>query len=608
MGYLYIKKFVALFVCLSVLISSGCTQTPSTTDTTIPATTPAPSAHVRSLQTPPYGGGEAIIFILDQDTDTGFGDTADQIIRVFGENSAPLNVALTPSIVNNNSDVSRLLSYFDAGIIDISIYGYPIPWLPQSASISSAAYSELKSTLIRSREQFKFDFGEAPAACVFPSASLTEVNYSLLQQSGFKVLCSPASANFLPSKLPVNWSGQTDPDGLYRLPIVGSFEFDSDLLDPIAKSVEGLGIAVIEIQPAALTGKDGKSDAAKLAQLANLIKSSQKLGQITTLENWYSYNALATASSVKQRPLPPYDGGFVIIFRMDDVAKGLDEEVVKEIIKVFQNNGIPVDCGIFSNGVATDLYDIPWLKQYFDQNVVGISINGYDWTPYQLDTSHDLQYLKALRDRPCIDWIAVQRDIPSENLTYLGIKTKLMQARAECLKYFGVSPIAFTVPVDYYDEPAYRAIQDAGFKVFSTQMSNEPYPETDYTVDFSGKRDLGGMYRIPAVKDVCAWGDNCTWTDIIDIGKKASIKDYCKYHDIYQDVYGYNDNTWSICTALEKLGVAAISIHPECFLDRDGKPDKLKLEKLDSLLKWFKSFSTIMTFDQWYRYKLLNKL
>ena len=108
MGYLYIKKFVALFVCLSVLISSGCTQTPSTTDTTIPATTPAPSAHVRSLQTPPYGGGEAIIFILDQDTDTGFGDTADQIIRVFGENNGFYRVKLYYGF-KESADVRRAI-------------------------------------------------------------------------------------------------------------------------------------------------------------------------------------------------------------------------------------------------------------------------------------------------------------------------------------------------------------------------------------------------------------------------------------------------------------------------------------------------------------------
>jgi hypothetical protein len=116
------------------------------------------------------------------------------------------------------------------------------------------------------------------------------------------------------------------------------------------------------------------------------------------------------------------------------------------------------------------------------------------------------------------------------------------------------------------------------------------------------------MYRVPTAIDTCTWGDNCTWGDLIDLGQKATIKDYCKYHDVYQDVYGYNDYAWSICATLEKVGVVAIGIHPSCFVGKDGKPDRQKLEKLDSLIKWFKSFSTIMTFDQWYRYKLADKL
>jgi hypothetical protein len=561
------------------------------------------------METPPYGGGEAVIFILDNVADASLMDTADKIIRIFGENNVPLNMALAPPIPNIKTyDPIHPVDYFDVGIIDISIDGYSLPWLPQQASSSSPSFIELKSSLIKAREQFKHYFGQAPVSCIFPTAAFNETNYNLLQQSGFKVICSPNSASFSPSIQPTNWSGKVDPDGLYRLPIVGSVESDTDLLGLARRSIDNMGVACIQIQPAALQGKDGKVDPSKLAQLSVLINSCQKLGQITTLENWYKYNSLASASLNKERPLPPYSGGAVIIFRLDDVSKGYLEDVVQEIIKVFQANGVPVDCGVVSNAGGVDSYKIPWLKQYFDQNSVGISIHGYDWTYYQFDTTRELLSQRSQQDNPCINWAAIQRDILTENLTYMGIKNKLFLARALYLAYYEVNPVSLTVPTDFFNEVGYKAINDAGFKVFSTQISSEPHPSVEYTVDFSGKRDPNGMYRVPTAIDICAWGDNCTWGDLIDLGKKAAIKDYCKYHDVFQDVYGYNDYAWSICATLEKVGAAAIGIHPSCFVDKYGKPDRQKLEKLDSLIKWFKSFSTIMTFDQWYRYKLADKL
>ena len=561
------------------------------------------------METPPYGGGEAVIFVLDSVADAILIDTVDKVIRLFGENNVPLDIGLPPAVsAIKTYDPTRLIDYYDVGIIDISVDGYSLPWLPPQASSSSPEYIDLKSVLVKSREQFKFIFGQAPVSCVFPTAAFNETNYNLLVQSGFKVICAPNSANFFPSSQPTNWSGQVDPAGLYRLPIVGSVESGSDLLVLAGKSIDSMGVACIQIQPADLQGRDGKADPAKLSQLSMLIKSCQKLGQITTLESWYKYKSLASNSLGKERQLPPYPGGPVIIFRLDDVSKGYHEDVVQEIIKVFQSNGIPVDCGVVSNAGGVETYKIPWLKQYFDQDAVGISVHGYDWTYYQFDTTQELQSKRAQKDNPCINWATLQRDVPGENVTYMSIKNKLLLARAQYLAYYGVNPIALTVPTDFFDETGYKAIDDAGFKVFSTQVLAEPHPSAEYTVNYFGKRDPSGMYRIPTAIDVCSWGDNCTWGDVIDLGKKATIKDYCQYHEVWQDVYGYNDYTWSICTTLEKLGVEAIGIHPSCFIGKDGKPDMAKLEKLDSLIKWFKSFSTIMTFDQWYRYKLLNKL
>ena len=603
------RKLFVYFLCFIVLSSISCAQIPPQPEipAPIPPTTPAP--HVRRMETPPYGGGEAVIFVLDSVADASLTDTVDKVIRLFGENNVPLDIGLTPEVsVIKTYDPTGLIDYYDVGIIDISVDGYSLPWLSPQASSSSPEYIKLESILVKSREQFKFMFGQAPVSCVFPTAAFNETNYNLLIQSGFKVICAPNSASFFPSSQPTNWPGQVDPAGLYRLPIVGSVESGSDLLVLAGKSIDSMGVACIQIQPADLQGKDGKADPAKLSHLSMLIKSCQKLGQITTLESWYKYKSLASDSLGKERPLPPYPGGPVIIFRMDDVSKGYLEDVVQEIIKVFQSNGIPVDCGVVSNAGGVDTYKIPWLKQYFDQDAVGISVHGYDWTYYQMDTTRQLLSQKARQDDPCINWAAIQRDLLSENVTYMSIKNKLLLARAQYLAYYGANPIALTVPTDYFDEIGYKAIDDAGFKVFSTQISSEPHPSVEYTVDYFGKRDPNGMYRIPTAIDVCSWGDNCTWGDVIDLGKKATIKDYCQYHDVWQDVYGYNDYTWSICTTLEKLGVEAIGIHPSCFVGKDGKPDRAKLEKLDSLIKWFKSFSTIMTFDQWYRYKLLNKL
>ena len=66
----------------------------------------------------------------------------------------------------------------------------------------------------------------------------------------------------------------------------------------------------------------------------------------------------------------------------------------------------------------------------------------------------------------------------------------------------------------------------------------------------------------------------------------------------------YNDLAVMLCGTLDGLGVAALGIHPEAFTNKEGKPDQVKLDKLDKIVKWCKSFATIMTFEQWYRYQV----
>jgi hypothetical protein len=124
------------------------------------------------------------------------------------------------------------------------------------------------------------------------------------------------------------------------------------------------------------------------------------------------------------------------------------------------------------------------------------------------------------------------------------------------------------------------------------------------TVDYLGHKDPNGMYRIPTAYDVCTWTDNCTWGDIYDISQQAGITDYCKYHNAFDEATVYNDFAITLCSILDTLGVAAVSIHPDGLIDKEGKPDHVKLDKLDKIIKWCKSSATIMTFEQWYRYQV----
>jgi hypothetical protein len=290
---------------------------------------------------------------------------------------------------------------------------------------------------------------------------------------------------------------------------------------------------------------------------------------------------------------------------MDDVSVGWHEDVVEAIIQIFQKNGVPVDVGVVSNVDGTNSYEMPWLKKYLADGSIGISVHGYDWTYYQFDTTHDLQSLKALTAEECtIPGASELPPPPKETLTYAYIKFKLMKARDEYLQYFGLKPIALTVPTDFFDETGYRAINDAGFKVFATQITSEPHPST-VPVNFSGMRDPNGMYRIPTASDVCTW-DGCTWGDIFDISDISAISGYCKYHAAWDEVVS-NDLGAMLCGILGELGVAAIGVHPDAFVGIDGKPNQEKLQKLDKIIKWCKTVATLTTFEQWYNYTSSQK-
>ena len=604
---------INLVLCFSLLGSINCSSAPVNTGI-IPAATPAiQPPHVRKLTTPAYAGGGGVIFVLDQINDSIPRETLDKVISLFAENNAPLNVTVKPANLGNTLDATvKELTYFaDAGIVEISVDGTAMEWLKFQTPPASQEYSSMVASLLKAREQVKYAIGSPPFACILPAVAVNEANYLALQESGFKVLCSTNSDILHPSIKPVSWSGEVTANGLYRLPIIGTADFarganpPMKLLDSIKQGINNLGVAVIEIPLISVLDGNNKTDNAKLIQLANLIKSCRTMGDITTLENWYYYitGCPPDATGVK-RPLPPYNGGPVIIFRLDDVSKGYREEMVQEIIKLFQRNGVPLDCGVVSNVGGTDSYEIPWLKKYVDENAVGISVHGYDWTFYQLDISK--KYLERIEDNTCINVNVAKAEAEKAKLSYDDLKFKLMQARCKFLKYFGIMPVSFTVPTDYYDELGYKAVQDAGYKVFSVHRSVESCPSIE-PVDYNCHTDLAkGMYRIPTGSDVCNWYE-CKWTDLINIDKPMAQKDYCIYIDAFGESQEYNDFGITICSTMSALGVVAVSLHPDCFIDKYGKPDMAKLEKVETIVKWFKSFATIMTFEQWYRYRTGEK-
>ena len=603
---------INLVLCFSLLFSINCSSLPANTGV-IPATQSVQPPHVRKLATPAYAGGGSVIFVLAQINDNTPPETLDKVISLFAENDAPLNVAVKPSSLGNTLDpVVKELKYFsDAGIIDVSIDGSSIEWLKFRTAKVSGESSRMIAGLVNAREQVKYATGSPTFACILPPDVINEANYLALQESGLRVLCSTDPAILPPSIKPVSWSGEVSPDGLYRLPLIEPKYFAQgteppvELLNSIKQSIGSLGTAVVEIQLAAISDGD-KIDNARLSQLSNLIKSCRQFSEITTLENWYYYiTGCPPEATGLKRPLPPYNGGPVIIFRLDDISKGYQEEVAQEIIKLFQRNGVPLDCGVVSYANGTDSYEIPWLKKYVDENAVGISVHGYDWTYYQLDISKN--YLRHIEDEQCINMSMAKAEAEKAKISYEEVKFKLIQARCKFLKYFGIMPVSFTVPTDYFDELGYKAVQDAGYKVFSAHKSVELCPSTTQPVDYDCHTNLmKGMYRIPTASDLCNWY-NCKWTDVINLNKPMAQKDYCIYIDAYGESQEYNDAGISICSTMTGLGVAAIGLHPDCFIDKDGKPDMAKLEKVDTIIKWIKSFATIMTFEQWYRYRTGEK-
>lgn len=587
------------FLVLIILISLSCTGV-SETEKTVQTDISKTQGHERVINTREYSGNSgAIIFSLNNLEENELKNAIDRIIRVFAEIEVPVDVAVdAPDSQDKYDDLEFLVAYSDAGLIDISLDGADLMWLDADTNNADNALASLKSEIETDMHYINDKFGYAPVSCYFPYEMFNKYNYNALQERGFSIVSSKESGEFTASRQPVTWTGQVDNSGLYRLPVIAEVAYpgieplaeatanidddNSIIIKKIDASIKEIGIAVISIEPRDLLDIKGHFDSEKLSRLSKLVKECNHHGEIITFKGWQSYAAsYISTSKSSERILPDYQGGPTVIFRLDDVSKGWYEEVDKALIEIFKGNGVPLDCGVISNAGGNDSYELPWLKEYFEQGNVGISLHGFDWDYYQLDTT-------------------------KSGLSYEYIKFKLQKARENYLYYYGAVPVAVTVPTDFYDKAGYQAVKDAGFKIFSTLSIVEPYPST-VPVDFNGKKDLNGMIRIPTACDLCGWdSDKQIFTGPYDVSELMKIPDFCKYYEgisaqITDRVFGY-----MVCRELSELNVAVISIHPSAFVDKDGNIDRVKMQKVDAIIKWVKTFASVTTFEQWYNYNALS--
>ncbi len=593
---------LAIFFTLLTIIA--CSYIPVTQVRQEPDKSQVQQIHTRKVSTPPYvGNRSAIVFIISQ-IDNSLKSATDQIIRIFGRQRVAVEVALPPLPGNGSYDSLKYLQDFvDAGMINICFDGNSIAWLEADTSKNDPLYGKLIDDLSKYRKELTDFFGHEPMTCLLPDLYFSEINYSAILAAGFRVIATGYQNTYNPSVDHKSQSIMPDSRGIYYLPIVATLDYslppprkgkaneaiNTAILSRVDKAVESTidqtldrnAAAAVEILPSSFINTNGEVDPLRISQLYGLIKTLQLKGDITSAEDWYSYQVRWTEATTGKRIMPAYNGGPAIIFRLDDVAKGYYEDVVREIILLFEKNNVPLDLGIVSNADGADSYDIPWIKDYLNRGVVGISVHGYDWEFYQLDTARS-------------------------QTEYTDIKLKLRKARDSYAKYFGLDPVALTVPTDSWDRMGYLAVQDAGFKIFSTHITEEPNPSVE-PVDVDGHKNPAGMYRIPTASDVCEWDETrLVWGNVIDISRPAGIADYCRYHAAYEEQF-YNEIGTNLCYLLGYLGVAAITIHPDAFVRSDGTIDKEKIALIQPIINWTKKQGTITTFEQWYNYSVCQK-
>lgn len=600
--------------CTGTTMPQEPTQKPQTVTPQPSVTQEAP--FVRKLETLAYDGGLAIIFRMD-DVAKGLNEEAvEQIIRLFGQNNVPVDIGVIPHADGRDSyAVPFLRTYLDVGLIDISVHGNQHSATEFDTIKSGVSYEKLKYDLVTARQQLKQYYGITPVALTVPYDYFSQDSYRAVQDAGFKIFSTQKAVEPYPSIRPVDYSGKAAVNGMSRLCTVSdvarwdaekqkwgdifSADTKNELFSAMDWGLKNLGVAVVGIHPQSFLDAANKIDSEKLNKLDAIIKLSKQRGVITTFEAWYKYYAATMGTPAPQRisKTPAYKGGIGVIFRMDDAEKGIDEEAVEKIIKIFEQNKVPVDVGVMPYGANRDTYPISFLIKYLDAGVIDISIHGYKNTFQEFHTKLSGATYDQLPPelKGCFADAYGPSSYTPTPTTYEELKSGLIKARENYRNYYGYIPATITIPYDSFDEAGYRAAQDAGFKVFSSHETEEPYPSPAEPVDYFGRRDVNGMYRLPTAGDVADWdAAKCRWGDILSLTNPADQL----YYSLMQ---GINSVT----------RLAILRIHPQAFYDARNKVDTGKLNKLDAIIKYILNnkviFGEIITFQSWYEYTSKNQ-
>jgi hypothetical protein len=547
----------------------------------------------------PYSAeSPAVIFRFEKFVTGKTDDAVRRILRVFAQNNVPVDIGIDVSSIDRSSNqMDMFRPYISAGIIGLSA-NYPDFVKPGSAA-SAAAAEKTRVELKKNIETLRAYYGAVPVAFTTDTV-ITEQSYNIIRDAGFKIVSTFASVEPLSSRKLVDYLGKEDDRGMFRLPVIAdaaywnrdkrkigtyySKDAMADLLRAIGDASANIGISVLLMEPESFLTADNRIDEKRITDLDQLIKQINKIGKITTFESWNNFAAqwLTAKPRIRAAKPPPAKGGWMVIFRLDDVTRGWYEDVVEEIIKVFRKNGAPLDLGIIAYGNGPESFQMPMVRKYFDEGAVDISMHGYSWSMADFATF----------------------DTAKSGASYPELKFYMDMARQQYLAYYGFAPTSFTVPTDVFNCDGYRAVQNAGFKVFSVHMTQEPHPSLR-PVDCNGSPTESGMYRIPTASDVCMWDEGKReWADLYTFDNLLNGVPY-KYW--YDEENFYHDLDAMAQQQLKLFGVTSIGIHPDAFVDSAKKIDRAKIEKLNTTIGWVKQFATITTFNSWYEWALTQR-
>jgi hypothetical protein len=461
----------------------------------------------RKVYTPAFTGAPSVIFRMD-DVAKGWNEVAvEQIIKLFGKNSVPLDIGIIPHADGRDSyAIPFLKEYLDVGIIDISIHGDTHAFAEVDTDKSNIPFRQITSGLVKARSQIQKYYGLDPIAFTAPNDFFNEDGYRAVQDAGFKIFSTQRAVESYPSVLPLYYNGAISEAGMSRLCTVSDVaawdastqqwgeilpaDSDSPLFNSIEWGLKALGVAVVGIHPQAFLDSSGNIDSAKIDRLDAIIKIVKQKNAIVTFDGWYGYATMEIMGPqhVRLKKTPKFTGGPAIIFRMDDVSQGLCAETVDEVIKIFQKNEVPMDAGVepFANGQSS--YRMPCILRYVDSGVVDISVHGYKNTFLEFDTELSGVSYNQLDPslKGCFQNSYDLIDYKPVKTNYDSLKAGLQRTREQYKRYFGDEPVSFTVPYDYFNFDGYRAVQDAGFKVFSAQLATDPFPSAIQPIYYLG--------------------------------------------------------------------------------------------------------------------------